>query len=281
MDTDVTRPLPRGTFFGRTTSLHRCGATLSEVRHDRARICEEHVHASAYFSLLLDGRYRETSGAVTVDYRPFTIAFHPPLTSHHDAMGDGTRVFMIELGEEWLETIASYGAPIHELQQVHGEDATWLAVRLHQEYLRGQDASDLTIESLLFELCGSAAEHGARVDIAVPAWLAAVESEVEESPDRRFDLRALAAAAGVHPTHLARTFRRFHGRSLGDYVTGLRIQRACRALGATDEKLAAIATDAGFTDQAHFTRTFHDIVGTTPARYRRAHRASTNGSGSL
>ncbi|MEA2718717.1 MAG: AraC family transcriptional regulator [Candidatus Eremiobacteraeota bacterium] len=278
MQTDVARALAPGTFFGRTTSLRRCGAVLSEVRHDRARICKEHVHEAAYFSLLLDGRYRETSGAVTVDYRPFTIAFHPPMTSHHDAMGDATRVFMIELGAEWLETIASYGAPITELQQVNGEDATWLAVRLHQEYLRGDDATDLAIEPLLFELCGSAAEHGARADIAVPAWLASVELEVERNAERRFDLRALAATAGVHPTHLARTFRRFHGRSLGDYVTGLRIQRACRALAATDDPLSAIAADAGFTDQAHFTRTFHEVVGTTPARYRRAHRASTNGS---
>jgi AraC family transcriptional regulator len=190
-------------------------------------------------------------------------------------MGAATRVFMIELGPEWLDTIASYGDQIRELQQVHGEDATWLAVRLHQEYLRGDAASDLTIESLLFELCGSAAKHGARVDIAVPAWLASVELEVESGPEHRFDLRALAATAGVHPTHLARTFRRFHGRTLGDYVTGLRIQRACRALTTTDNPLAAIAMDTGFTDQAHFTRTFREVIGTTPARYRRAHR---NGS---
>lgn len=249
---------------------------LSEVRHDRARICEEHVHEAAYFSLLLDGRYRETSGAITVGYRPYTLGFHPPLTTHHDAMGDATRLFMIELDPTWLETIASYGAPVRELHQVRGEDATWLAVRLHQEYLRGADASDFTIESLLFELCGTVAADGARVEIAAPAWLAAVESEVDGDPQRRFDLRALAASAGVHPTHLARTFRRFHGRSLGDYVAGLRIQRACRALGATDDSLAAIAADAGFTDQSHFTRSFRDALGTTPARYRRLHRAAAS-----
>jgi len=251
---------------------------LSEVRHARARICEEHVHEAAYFSLLLDGRYRETSGAITVDYRPYTIAFHPPMTSHHDVMGDGTRVFMIELGESWLETIASYGSPLRELHQVRGEDATWLAVRLHQEFVRGEDASDFTIESLLFELCGSAADGGARVDIAAPAWLAAVETEVEEHPERPFDLRALAASAGVHPTHLARTFRRFHGRPLGDYVTGLRVQHACRALSHTTDSLSAIAHDTGFTDQSHFTRTFKTVVGTTPARYRRLHGPHTNGA---
>ena len=253
---------------------------LSEVRHDRARICEEHIHEAAFFSLLLDGRYRETSGAVTVDYRPFTIAFHPPRTSHNDVMGDATRVFMIELGASWLEVIASYGVPMRELQQVHGEDATWLAVRLHQEYLRGEDASDFTIESLLFELCGTVAEGGARPEIAVPSWLAAVEAQVESDPAERFDLRELAAAAGVHPTHLARTFRRFHGRSMGDFVTGLRVQRVCRALAQTDTALAKIAADAGFVDQSHLTRVFRETLGTTPAKYRRAHRAAAEANGS-
>ncbi len=238
---------------------------------------EEHVHEAAYFCLLLDGRYRETSGDVTVDYRPYTIAFHPPLMSHHDVMGDGTRFFMIELAGPWYDTVTSFSAPIRALRQVHGEDATWLAVRLHQEYLRGDDASDFTIESLLYELCGWAAEEGVRADVAAPAWLTTVEAAVENAPAERFDLRALAAAAGVHPTHLARTFRRLHGRSLGDYVTGLRVQRACRALSTGDDALAAIATDTGFADQSHFTRIFRDAVGTTPARYRRAHRGGKNG----
>jgi AraC family transcriptional regulator len=83
----------------------------------------------------------------------------------------------------------------------------------------------------------------------------------------------------VHPTHLARTFRRFHGRSMGDYVTGLRVQHVCRALAQTETALAKIAADAGFVDQSHLTRVFRDALGTTPAKYRRAHRASEeNGS---
>ena len=251
------------------------------MRHARARICEEHVHEAAYFSLLLDGRYRETSGAVTVDYRPFTIAFHPPRTSHNDVMGAATRLFMIELGESWLETIASYGAPVHELHQVRGEDATWLAVRLHQEFQRGEDATDFTIEALLFELCGMVAQGAARVEIATPAWLLAVEARVDDDPAARFDLRELAALAGVHPTHLARTFRRFHGRSMGDYVTGLRVQQVCRALAQTETPLAQIAAEAGFVDQSHLTRVFRDAIGTTPARYRRAHRAAAENNGHI
>jgi AraC family transcriptional regulator len=268
------RALAGGTFYGRTRSLRRCGAILSEVRHDHERAIEEHVHEAAFFSLLLEGRYEETSGDVSVDYRPYTIVFHPPMMSHHDVIGTGgARFFAVELTAPWLETIASYGTPLRELSRLDGEDATWLAVRLHEEYLHGDAASDFTIESLLFELCGWAAHEAARVDATAPPWLAAVEAALREDVELGLDLRRLAAAASVHPTHLARTFRRVHGRSMGDYVTGLRIQRVCRALIETDAPLAAIAADAGYVDQSHLTRIFREVVGTPPARYRRLRRA--------
>lgn len=168
-----------------------------------------------------------------LDYRTYTLAFHPPMTTHHDDMSDGTRFFMIELDEPWVQTIRAYGSPIRELRKIHGEDATWLAVRLHQEYLRGDEASDFTIESLLFELCGWAAEEAGRVESHAPAWLAPIDDLLEREPDR------------------------------------LRIQRACRALAESDASLAQIAADLGFVDQSHLSRTFRETVGTTPAWYRR------------
>lgn len=241
---------------------------------------EEHLHEAAFFSLLLDGRYQETSGELTLDYRPYTIVFHPPMMSHHDVIGEGgARFFIIELTAPWLETIASYGTPIHELCRLDGEDATWLAVRLHQEFARGETAADFTIESLLFELSGWAAGESARLDENVPEWLATVETALHEDFERRLNLHHLAALAAVHPTHLARTFRRVHGRSVGDYVTGLRMQRVCRALTETDAPLTDIAADAGYVDQSHLTRVFRELIGTPPARYRRLHRNGTTQPG--
>jgi AraC family transcriptional regulator len=252
------------------------------VRHPHERAIEEHVHEMAYFTLLLEGRYQETSGDALIDYRPFTIVFHPPMMSHHDVIGaGGARFFMIELSPPWLDTIASHGAAIHELCRLDGEDATWLAVRLHREYLDGENASALTVESLLYELCGWAAEESSRAGAGAPPWLASVEAALREDVEHRLNLHDLAALAGVHPTHLARTFRRVHGRSIGDYVTGLRMQRVCRALTETDAPLAAIAADAGYTDQSHLTRIFRDVIGTPPASYRRLHRGgngNVNGS---
>src|SRR5262249_4267028 len=80
---------------------------------------------------------------------------------------------------------------------------------------------------------------------------------------------AIAAAAGIHPVHLARVFRRHYGCTLGEYVRKLRVDFAARQLIATNERLAGIALAAGFSGQSHFTRAFKRQTGMTPASFRR------------
>jgi AraC-like DNA-binding protein len=53
-----------------------------------------------------------------------------------------------------------------------------------------------------------------------------------------------------------------------------RIERSQELLIETRESLADIADQAGFADQAAFTRTFHQIVGISPGRWRRDYKRS-------
>jgi AraC family transcriptional regulator len=82
----------------------------------------------------------------------------------------------------------------------------------------------------------------------------------------------LAALAGVHPTHLLRTFRRHHGATISNYVRQRRIQRARTEVASAKRPLAVIALDAGFADQSHFTRVFRQAFGETPGQYARSLR---------
>ena len=49
----------------------------------------------------------------------------------------------------------------------------------------------------------------------------------------------------------------------------VRVERAKSLLTGSDMTLAAAAVMAGFSDQAHLTRVFRQIVGTTPAAWLR------------
>ena len=85
-------------------------------------------------------------------------------------------------------------------------------------------------------------------------------------------MEALAQVAGVHPTHLLRTFRRYHGATIASYVRGRRLQQARTQVATTDRPLSMIALDTGFADQAHFTRVFKQAFGETPGQYARSLR---------
>jgi AraC family transcriptional regulator len=63
-------------------------------------------------------------------------------------------------------------------------------------------------------------------------------------------------------------FRIHHGTSLGSYVRRLRLEWASRQLVAGDLPLCDIAAQAGFADQAHFTRAFREYAGVPPGRFR-------------
>jgi two-component system response regulator YesN len=87
-------------------------------------------------------------------------------------------------------------------------------------------------------------------------------------------LKEVAAAAHVSPSHLAHLLRIHVGASYVKYMTLLRMEEGKRLLAETDLKVAAIAGRAGYDDPAYFYRVFRREVGVTPAQYRRRARAS-------
>ena len=83
-----------------------------------------------------------------------------------------------------------------------------------------------------------------------------------------FSLPSAARAAGVHPVHLSRSFRRFHGCTLTTWLRRERVLRACELIRSSDASLTRIAFSVGFTEQSHFCRSFRHVTGMTPRAYR-------------
>lgn len=260
--------LRAGEFYGETESVAVADARISIVTHRRGVALPLHTHESAYFCLLLEGQYEEESQGVRLAYEPFTIAYHPPSCPHVDAIGpDGAAFLIVELGPSWLRVIGEQTPPTR-VSELTGGPAVWLALRLRDE-LRAPAPSELVVESVLLELCG--ALQTMRDDApGVPPWFTRALDLVSERYRDKISVRAIADAAGVHPVHLARTFRRARARTLGDHIQRLRVLYACERMQAANDSLAAIAQDAGFTDQAHFTHVFRTVTGTTPGRFRSA-----------
>jgi len=90
-----------------------------------------------------------------------------------------------------------------------------------------------------------------------------VQSHLHES----VSLLALADQAHVSPFHFARKFRATVGLPPHQFLLRQRVQRSIGLIKAGKLPLAQIAVESGFHDQAHLTRAFRTMLGTTPARY--------------
>ena len=65
-----------------------------------------------------------------------------------------------------------------------------------------------------------------------------------------------------------RAFRERYRMTVASYIRHLRLDWAARRITSTDMPLSEIASDAGFSDQSHFTREFKRHIGDTPGEYR-------------
>jgi AraC family transcriptional regulator len=84
-------------------------------------------------------------------------------------------------------------------------------------------------------------------------------------------LNRLAAECGVSTSYFCRCFRTTFGTSLHRFVVNKRIERAQQLLLHSKLSIAEIAIEAGFSDQAAFSRTFAANSGAPPARWRTEH----------
>ena len=106
-----------------------------------------------------------------------------------------------------------------------------------------------------------------------PRWLLQARELIASRFSENLTLTEVAHAVGVHPVHLAQTFRKKYQCTIGDYVRKLRIEFACHELATTGKPIVDIALAAGFCDQSHFARTFKRAIGAAPSQYRESLRS--------
>jgi AraC-like DNA-binding protein len=83
----------------------------------------------------------------------------------------------------------------------------------------------------------------------------------------QWDLDSLSRSVHWNRTTLANAFRSEVGVSIHRYLMSRRIAAARERLARTDDKIASIATEVGYSHAA-FQRTFKRLTGISPSKYR-------------
>jgi AraC family transcriptional regulator len=86
-------------------------------------------------------------------------------------------------------------------------------------------------------------------------------------------LADIARAAGLSTFHFARVFRNATGVTPYRYFLQARVERVKSFLLESEDSLAAIAAEAGFSDQSHMSNVFRRLTGMTPGAFRNTSNA--------
>jgi len=249
--------------------LKLSGLTLTETLHAPSSIVPAHVHNAASICMTLVGQGIEMIDGVRVDTRPGCVLMRGPNILHANQYDPGPhRGFMIELEPRWLNTCRHFLRVFEGQRHFSGGLVSALGLRIYRESRVKDSVAPVIVEGLMLELLGHASRSLIKTPIRPPSWLAQARDLLHGRFNDSLNLVDIANTVGIHPTHLARTFKKHYRTTVGEYVRRLRLDWATRQLSETDDSIAEIASSAGFYDQSHFSHLFKLHTGFTPAEFR-------------
>ena len=245
---------------------------VSDTRFPPGLWLGPHTHERTSFGVILEGALDVELAGCTHACRPGCVETKPADARHANRFGHrGARVLVVEPALDAADVLRPAAGLLASPHCFMDPYAAALAIRLAAELRAADELVAMAVEGLGLELLAHCARGvtGAPTAARAPRWLLESRDLLVERFRQPLRVGSVALAVGVHPAYLARMFRAHFGTTMAGLVRVLRIEWAARRLTDTDDAIATIAVQAGFTDQSSLTRALRAHLGTTPARLRR------------
>ncbi|MBL8087231.1 MAG: helix-turn-helix transcriptional regulator [Chthonomonas sp.] len=258
----------KGKFHGKIEHLLEADGLVAAITHRRkGRMIPEHMHDFGVFVTLLSGRHHwvDESGGIHWSL-PGAWYYYPANVVHSHSAPKSN---IISLGIQFDPNLFGIGESIPAGASVDCPEARRLTEALRKELEHPDLASSHMVRAAFFELVGyflRSPETTAHFE--APQWVEQARSILDSKFRMPVSLYSLAQEVSMHPAHLARSFKKHFGMSVGEYVRDRRLEWAYKKLASSQFKLSEIALAAGFADHAHFSRAFRARYAMTPSECR-------------
>jgi AraC-like DNA-binding protein len=199
--------------------------------------------------------------------------------SHPVEGGDAS--LSIEIAEPLLQELAPKDqieageALAFRRQRLRIDPRTQVLVALLRHSLRKGVAETLEAEALTLTLArralGERTAHAAGASHGRQKLVDRAKVVLSSDLARRWTLAEIADEVGVSPVYLTQVFQQVEAVPLYRYQLRLRLARALDLLGQYDD-LTMLGLDLGFSSHSHFTASFRQAYGRTPAEFQRSVR---------
>jgi AraC family transcriptional regulator len=265
---------PAGSFYGNIVAARNIkGWGFTESIFTEGTTTPLHMHDVAFFYLVVSGICQESFRNAERVSGPRSLIFHPAGEPHRNRWkGLEGRSFNIEIGRRCASLLDSDCPLVKEPVSFEGGIPVWIAQCMYREFRLFDPFSSLALEGLAMELLAACSRGlSIREEHTAPSWLQRVRDMLQDDLSG-LGLNELSTIAGVHPSHLARSFRKHFGCSIGECRRKARMQRAIEKLTFSTVPISEIALELGFCDQSHFSRAFKCEIGISPRHFQRLHR---------
>ena len=217
---------------------------LSPLRQklERGQRFSRHRHAFPYAAVVLAGAYREAGSGGRFRVTSGEVMFHDAFDAHLNCV-EPTGAVILNI------PLQSYAA-----QRAHFGVANVDAIAAMAE--RDPAAAEDELLNSLLELRAPAAGD----------WPDLLAADLRRNAVASLEL--WSAHHGLTPHSLSRGFRNAFGVSPKRFGLESKAHTAFRRIRDDATPLSAIASDAGFSDQAHMTRTIAELTGNPPSHWR-------------
>lgn len=251
------------------------GFVLTQTVRPPGTALPRHYHEHANIALATGGCFIETIGQQAAEVSPGSLILRPAGEVHANRYGrEKAHCLVIEVKPERLALIGQCSDVLERAAHHRRGLMPVFASRPCCELRAMDTASPLAVEALILEVLTHAVRQHSSQQTPGSHCLREARDFIHAHFARNIGLAGIAAASGVHPSHLAKMFRRHYGCTVGEYLRRLRLEFAARELALSNRTLGEIALAAGFYDQSHFTNAFRRRFGLTPSAYPSANQQS-------
>lgn len=260
-------PTPAHTFGSVLRGMQWPDLSVEEVLMPPGLDVAEHRHNGAQIYFVLEGDYVERQGGKAYLLGPGSAWFRPPRECHENSVVGGEPVLTLIVTIEG-ERLAHLQRANHPSTYLHSVILNEVRGEIVREIRAGDATAAMALEGWTLLLLSHTERMLADTGSRTPEWLADAVQFIERSYRAPLSLVTVAKHVAVHPATLAAAFRRYHHRSVGEWIRDLRLRYAHDALVSSNRPIKEIALEAGFYDQAHFGRHFKIRFGVSPASVR-------------
>ncbi len=173
---------------------------------------------------------------------------------------------------EYARQALKYGASDFLVKPVREEELSE-ALRKIRESVEAE--RPIRLPPQLEETLSATPDADDELSVANLGLVRRIESFVALNYQRNLTLKDAADEAGLSPNYFSHLFKKVRGMNFTEYLSGVRIARACDLIAEGKLKIYEIAEAVGFTDYKYFSTVFRKFTGFSPTHYHQHEQRSS------